>query len=206
MHPDTEVRPVSPTVGYGVFATKFIPAGTVIYVRDELEIVISQKKYEESDKIYQDVINKYAFKDNRGNYILSWDIAKYVNHCCQPNTISTGYDFEIAIKDIQEGEQITDEYGAFNINFEMYCECDKPNCRKIVKDSDFDIYYKAWDEKIKKALKLIYTVPQPLMSLVDAETRISLDDYIAGGANYRSIYALRHTQANGVHHLVETDK
>ena len=58
------------------------------------------------DPIYKDVIEKYSYTEPNGNMILSWDIAKYVNHCCNCNIISTGYGFEIAIRDIQPGEEL----------------------------------------------------------------------------------------------------
>ena len=33
MHPSIELKPVNPQIGYGVFATAFIPAGTIVYVK-----------------------------------------------------------------------------------------------------------------------------------------------------------------------------
>jgi len=39
IHPHTEVRVVSPEIGLGVFATKFIPKGTIMYVIDEMELI-----------------------------------------------------------------------------------------------------------------------------------------------------------------------
>ncbi|MHC5084588.1 MAG: SET domain-containing protein, partial [Planctomycetota bacterium] len=33
IHPDTELRKVNETIGYGVFATRHIPKGTILYVK-----------------------------------------------------------------------------------------------------------------------------------------------------------------------------
>jgi hypothetical protein len=40
MHPNSEVRFVNEQVGLGVFATSFIPTGTIVYVDDPLDIVL----------------------------------------------------------------------------------------------------------------------------------------------------------------------
>ena len=37
IHTDTELRFVSPEMGFGVFATKLIPRGTLTWVRDDLD-------------------------------------------------------------------------------------------------------------------------------------------------------------------------
>lgn len=34
IHPDTELRFINPEIGYGVFATQFIPRGTITWVRE----------------------------------------------------------------------------------------------------------------------------------------------------------------------------
>lgn len=191
IHPHTELRLINTTVGYGVFATQFIPKGTITYVKDSLEIEISPTQFMQHQKEMQTVIEKYSYIDERGFRILSWDFGKYVNHCCQCNTMSTGYGFEVAIKDIQAGEQITDEYGVFNLTEEMNLECGNVNCRKKISPNDFDTYYKNWDEKIQLALPKLHQVNQPLMPFIDSETIEKLDTYFQNAANYKSIYALK---------------
>ena len=151
IHPNTELRLINDTVGYGVFATKRIPQGTIVYVKDSMEIEISPTQYLLYQPEMQDSIEKYSYIDERGYRIISWDFGKYVNHCCNCNSISTGYGFEIAIRDIEIGEQITDEYGIFNLQEEMTLQCGFEGCRKTIKPSDFDDYYQEWDEKIKQA-------------------------------------------------------
>lgn len=192
IHPKTELRHINDTVGYGVFATDFIPEGTIVYVKDSLEIEVSDEDYQKHSKSIQDIIEKYSYVDERGYRIISWDFAKYVNHSCNQNTISTGYGFEIAIRDIQKGEQITDEYGIFNLDYEMPCECGSANCRKAIKPSDFDNLYPQWDIKIKDALGKLKSVKQPLYNLVDSDCKEELENYLNREGKYKSIYNLRH--------------
>ena len=191
IHPNTELRHISPEVGYGVFASEFIPAGTITYVKDTLEVVVSPTDYLMHDEAVRASIDKYSYVDEHGNRIVSWDFAKYVNHCCNCNTISTGYGFEIAIRDIAPGEQITDEYGIFNLEEEMTLVCGYPDCRGCIRPEDFDHYYREWDAKIQRAFPKLFTVDQPLMAFVDAETRAGVDKYFAEPQSYRSVYALR---------------
>ncbi|MEX2483011.1 MAG: SET domain-containing protein [Brumimicrobium sp.] len=191
IHSKTELRFINDLVGYGVFATENIPEGTIIYVKDSLEIVISIEDYEKHNDSIKEVIEKYSYIDPKGDRVISWDFAKFVNHCCNFNTISTGYGFEIAVRDILKGEQITDEYGAFNLTVEMDITCSNENCRKKIKPSDFDSYYSEWDKKIQKSLLKFNDVDQPLFSFLDEETKSELDKYFNKTQKYKSIYALR---------------
>lgn len=192
IHPHTELRLINDTVGYGVFANKPIPKGTIVYVKDSMEIEVSPTQYLLYQPEMQKVIEKYSYIDERGFRIISWDFGKYVNHCCNCNCISTGYGFEVAIRDIATGEQITDEYGIFNLQEEMILECGFENCRKKIKPDDFDIYYREWDEKIKLALPELHSVEQPLLPFLDSETITKLDEYFMNPENYRSVYQLRY--------------
>src|SRR5210317_1564125 len=123
IHPDTELRKVDETIGYGVFATRPIPKGTILYVKDSLEIEVAPEQFEGMDSQYQMIVNWFSYIDEHGYRVISWDIAKYVNHHCESNSISTGYGFEIATRDIDAEEEITDEYGIFNIPEPLRCHC-----------------------------------------------------------------------------------
>ena len=111
IHPDTELRFISNEIGYGVVATKFIPAGTVTWVLDQLDREFTPLELQQMAPIYQNILDTYTFRNNKGNYILCWDNGRYVNHSFNSNCLTTAYDFEIAIRDIHPGEQLTDDYG-----------------------------------------------------------------------------------------------
>lgn len=204
IHPDTQLRYISDTIGYGVFATAFIPKGTIVYVKDSLEIELTPEAYLAQDEPMRAVTEKYSYIDERGVRIISWDFAKYVNHCCDCNTMSTGYEFEIAIKDIFPGDEITDEYGLFNFDYDMPLQCAKPDCRCVVSGNDLDRYYPKWDEKIIESLNLLRSVPQPLVHLIAPDVKAQVKEYLHNPANYRSVRQLRWHQpvpvgANGRH-------
>ena len=195
IHPQTCVRYVNGQIGYGVYATASIPRGTIVYVRDPLETEISPEDFAAMDECYQQMAKKYSFINEKGYRVVSWDVAKYVNHRCDFNTISAGYGFEIAVRDIAKGEEVTDEYGLFNLEHDMFCCCGSTNCRKIVRAGDVDRYWRKWDRVVIDALKRARTVDQPLWPFMDADTKNRLCDYLDGRAQYVSVRNLKPARA-----------
>lgn len=192
IHPHTELRFVNSEIGNGVFATDFIPKGTILYVKDDLEIEVSKYKFKRMGKLYRDIVDKYSYTDERGVKILSWDNAKYINHKCECNSMSTAYGFEIAICDIAKDEEITDEYGMFNITETLEINCGCTNCRKMLLPSDLDNHYKAWDILVKEAIEHIYHVGQPLWDILDSATKTEVTEFLSSQVEYRSVINLKH--------------
>jgi len=190
IHPHTELRYVNEDKGLGIIATSFIPKGTLTYVKDKLEIEIGPDDPRLKDPLLNKIIETYSFIDERGIRIVSWDHAKYVNHCCHCNTMSTGYGFEMAIRDIQTGEEITDEYGMFNFTYNLKLKCQKSNCRKTVYSSDLQNYYTEWDKQIKSALHYFNKVSQPLLPILEKTVLMDVQNYITTGQNYKSVLSL----------------
>ncbi len=191
IHPCTEVRKVNDVIGCGVFAVSMIPAGTIVYVKDPLEIEISPSRYQRLNGLYRGQLDWFSYIDARGWRILSWDIAKFVNHCCQPNTISTGFGFEIAVKDILPGEEITDEYGLFNLPVAMPCSCQGPNCRGQVTPEDWDVLTTYWDSMALEGLRHSAKVTQPLLDYMSPAERRELFRFQAGTIPAPSVTSLR---------------
>lgn len=179
MHPDTEVQFISEEIGYGVVATKFIPKGTITWVQDELDQIYTPGQVEKMKDISRQMVDKYTFRNNKGNFVMCWDISKYVNHSFKSNCLSTAYDFEIAIRDIQPGEELTDDYGYLNVT-EAFVAKDEGTSRTTVYPDDLLNYHGEWDEKLQAALPYIEKVEQPLFPIIDAEVRQKLDKILNG--------------------------
>jgi len=165
IHPHTELKFISPEVGHGVVATKFIPAGTITWVLDKLDQEFTPKQFDSLEPFYQDILNTYTFRTNKGNLILCWDNGRFVNHSFKSNCLTTAYDFEIAIRDIQQGEQLTDDYGYLNIT-EPFQGIDEGTERKVVYPDDLLNYHKEWDKKIEKVFHQIAKINQPLRPML----------------------------------------
>ena len=191
IHPSTKLVHINDEVGYGVVATDFIPVGTITYVKDDMEIVLEESHRLHLDDRYKDVIEKYSYTEADGSKVLSWDIAKYVNHSCNCNTLSTGYGFEIAIRDIHPGEQVTDDYGMFHIESEMVCLCGADSCRQIIGRNEFLENSVDWDNLARKALSCFEKVSQPLIDFLGKEILMDLKRYLINNNHYRSVTNLQ---------------
>ena len=191
IHPHTKLQYINETVGYGVFATQLIPKGTMVFVQDKLDIEVLPTEFEKHTKEMQVHIEKYSYIDKRGIRILSWDFAKYVNHCCNGNTMCTAYGFDIALRDIQKGEEITCEYGLLNVSETMNLVCDKPGCRGMLKPTDLATYYQTWDEQLKEVLPFVKKVEQPLKPLVAASNLAALQAFFFVPEKYQSVLKLK---------------
>jgi SET domain-containing protein len=123
------LRFVSPQIGFGVFATRFIPKGTITWVFDPLDQIISPPKESHLPALLRHQLDIYSYQNGRGERILCWDHGRFVNHSCYPTSLAPGLDLEIAIRDIQPGEQITDDYGSLNLEQPFDCACGFPQCR-----------------------------------------------------------------------------
>jgi hypothetical protein len=165
IHPKTELKHINDVVGYGVVATEFIPAGTITWVLDKLDREFSPQQVKEMDPVYQDILDTYSFRNNKGKLILCWDYGRYVNHSFNSNCLTTAYDFEIAIRDIEPGEQLTDDYGYLNITH-PFTALDEGTKRKTVYPDDLLKYYKVWDKQLANVFHKIPALVQPLQSLI----------------------------------------
>lgn len=167
IHPHTELRFINESIGYGVFATEFIPKGTIVWILDDLDQKFDEDYLNSLDPLRRDRLLTYCFRDEQGQYILCWDIARYVNHSFHSTLIPTPYKFELAAKDIAPGEEITDDYGYFNLDYPFHCLPELNTSRTKVMPDDLLFYYPEWDQKAAEAMKYFNQVDQPLMYLLD---------------------------------------
>lgn len=186
IHPDTELKFISDVIGYGVVAKKFIPKGTITWVQDDLDRIFTPEDESKISPKMRDYLETYCFTNSRGYKVLCWDNAKFVNHSFKPSCMSTAYDFEIAVRDIRPGEQLTDDYGYLNVSEPFEAE-DEGTERKVVYPDDLVHYHKVWDDLIRENLTLIGKVGQPLQSFVPDKLWQEFAQVIAGKAELKSL-------------------
>lgn len=162
LHPDTELRLVNDHIGYGIFATRRIPKGTITWVRDDLDQTFDPSELARLGPVYYPILEKYSFIDANGRFVLCWDLARFMNHSCQANCLGAGYEFEVAVRDIEAGEELTDDYGTLNPRETFVCACGSPACRKVVQPDDFLHHWVHWDNQLRAAFQHVLNVPQPL--------------------------------------------
>jgi uncharacterized protein len=156
IHPDTELLFVNDVIGYGVFAKRPIPRGTITWVRDEFDQSFSSEQIARLSEPHLKVLRKYGYLDRHGRTVLCWDHARFMNHSCEANCLGAGYDFEIAVRDIRAGEELTGE----------------------VRPDDMIRLADRWDELLRGSFPLLQQVPQPLWPLV-----VEKDDVLHASSN-----------------------
>jgi SET domain-containing protein len=138
-HPLVKVKK-SGIHGYGAYArTKIRKKKRIIeYVGPKIT------KKEAEDALTKN-LNEYVFTLNDEEDIdgsVDWNIARYINHSCDPNCesdIIKDHVWISAIKDIKEGEELTYNYGYDFEDFETrLCGCGAKNCvGYMVAEEDF---------------------------------------------------------------------
>lgn len=194
MHPFTEIQFISDEIGHGVVATRFIPKGTITWVQDELDQIYTPQQVAKMHKLSQEMIDKYSFRNNKGNFVLCWDISKYVNHSFKSNCLTTAYDFEVAIRDIYPGEELTDDYGYLNVT-EAFKPKDEGTTRSTVYPDDLLHYHKEWDKQLEETFRFFRAVKQPLMSLVPTSVQQKLNLILDGREQPESLLSLYYDDA-----------
>jgi len=196
IHPKTELKFISPQIGYGVVATEFIPAGTITWTLDDLDREFTPEQVETMNNIHKKIMDTYCYRNNKGNFVLCWDYGRFVNHSFNSNCMSTAYDFEIAIRDIQVGEQLTDDYGYLNIQ-EPFEAMDEGTERKVVYPNDLLHYSDVWDTQLLSVFNHITTLNQPLLELIPKNIWQMVEAIVKGEKTIDSIRKNYYPQISG---------
>lgn len=111
--------------GIGCFADEFIPKGTVIWrYIDGFDQKIAPEEMARLSEPAKATFLKYSYLSKKGNfYVLCFDDARFFNHSFSPNVIGiNGVDgeeaYDVAAHDIHPGDELTCDYGSFEIDFD----------------------------------------------------------------------------------------
>lgn len=76
-------------------------------------------------------------------------VMNYVNHSCEPNLGLRGHLLTVAMRDIDEGEELTADYciAYTEREFEIECNCGAKDCRKHIRSDDWE------NKKLQKKYK-----------------------------------------------------
>lgn len=196
IHPDTELRFISEQIGYGVVALKPIPQGTITWALDKLDRTFSPADVKGMDDLYQKVLDKFTYRNAQGNHVLCWDNARFVNHSSRSNCLTTAYEFEIAIRDIAAGEELTDDYGYLNLEEPFHVIPEPGSSRTVIYPDDLLRYYPEWDEKLLKSFPRILQVNQPLFQLLDKALQEKVTNISSGRMKMDSILNCYYRKGN----------
>ena len=164
--------------GKGVFASCFIPKGTITGV--VCKKCKSYKSIKELTKLSKDRCKRilgHGFEGKEGKFIMPCDETIYLNHSCNANTLTIPEtELDVAVRDIKKGEEITYDYrmfysGKFSKKYyytNMHCKCGEKNCEGIInpKHPPAKTLKSFWNKQTKSSIKLIKKVPQPLKKTI----------------------------------------
>ena len=187
IHPNTELRFISPEKGFGVVATELIPKGTITWAFDALDQVFTPVQFAAMDPRYRAILDKYSYRDHDGVYILCWDNARYLNHSFLSSCITTTYNFELAVRDIHPGEELTDDYGYLNLDKPWDCLPEPGSSRTRVMPDDLLHFHEEWDALLRDAFRVYNQVAQPLSWLIEEPYRDKVASIASGNAEMDSI-------------------
>ncbi len=182
IHPHTELRFIRPEIGYGVVATRRIPKGTITWCLDALDRVFTPAEVAAMAPAYREILDKYTYRNAAGDHVLCWDHGRFVNHSFRPNCLPTPYEMELAVRDIEPGEELTDHYGALNIARPFEAVAEPGSRRRWVHPDEPLRRYRAWDRQLREAFELFNSVEQPLAPLILPRFRAEVEAVAAGRA------------------------
>jgi hypothetical protein len=91
------------------------------------------------------------------------------------------------VRDIAPGEELTDDYGSLNLEYDFHCSCGLPECRRQVRPGDLLTFADDWDRIVTEPFRLIPTVTQPLWHFLE-ETR-AVEAALSGASAIASVRA-----------------
>ena len=166
LHPDI-IKKKSSIGGYGLFALKDIPIGTVIWNYGNVR-VYTKDQYDSFSGRYKAILRHFCYEGIDDTLVYCIDDSKYFNHSCDPNSMSIDSEKDITIKDVMKGEEITYDYGYWYLkwNEPFLCKCGSKNCRHIIKREFSDSPTVTNLEQLaKEAWKNLLNVKQPLLKI-----------------------------------------
>lgn len=106
----------------GLFATELIKQGETVVAWNPKVLTKEQAK-----KLPANEQKHYLYPDGN-NMLWMQPPERYMNHSCDANTHAVGKS-DVALRDIQEGEEITSDY--LDVETEDFvCNCGAKNCRQ----------------------------------------------------------------------------
>jgi hypothetical protein len=151
--------------GKGLFAKDFIPKGTIVHFECSK---CKTRTDEETNRLPENELEWVLDHEYRGPDGLLSDVCNknilYMNHSCNSNILFHEDGFDVAVRDIKKGEEVTYDYRFFFGESDMECDCGEPNCAKVIEyihPVPVELK-KFWQRKLKRVMRLVNQVKQPL--------------------------------------------
>ena len=110
--------------GMGLFADQFILKGTLVWKFQEgFDLLLAEEEVEKLSEPAKEQFYNYAYLDKKhGKYLLCSDDGRFFNHSDTHNCDERIDDLTTAVRDIEEGEELTVNYRDFYGDIENHTE------------------------------------------------------------------------------------
>lgn len=128
------------TQGRGVFAKVPIRSGELVLIKgghlvDRKTLRALPERLQNSEIGIASGLHLVALNDDEYH-----DVMLYLNHSCEPNVGLNGNIVFVAMRDIDEGEELTIDYAMIDEDPDgevLECQCGKPLCRRTISGRDW---------------------------------------------------------------------
>lgn len=127
--------------GKGVFATRKIPAGTLI-IEYTGELISAKQAVQRYNPSPDNPTHTFYFSLESGKVIDGGNDARWINHACEPNCEAREEDgriFIYSLREIQRGEELNYDYGLVleerytpTVKRAYACLCGASRCRRTM--------------------------------------------------------------------------
>ncbi|CAF0893845.1 unnamed protein product [Adineta steineri] len=128
--------------GYGMYASRDLLTGDVVYSYENSMIKLITKQYAQQTFNQREMVafNDYAWPLCENVYVL-WheDSAQWqpINHSCDPNVWVDGLQY-VARRPIHDDEQLTVDYSTYTVSsHDFECWCKSPLCRRRIQPNEY---------------------------------------------------------------------
>lgn len=165
--------------GLGLFARVRVPKGTLIDYRCDLcQRVCGKDDLLAMSSERRQQLMEHTYTNDDGDVVLDCSVGRYMNHSCEANVIEGDGDFDVAVRDIEPGEEATCDYRQYNDPDEGFpCYCGHASCCSLVVPIRPYPEHLAeeWKRKAREATRVLKLPPRFTTGI--GEDRIAVDTW-----------------------------
>jgi uncharacterized protein len=101
--------------GVGLFAAQFVSKGTKTWkLKPKIDMVIKTSEYKNLPKTFRKNIDHHIYQCKfTKKWIFCTDDARFMNHSTKPNIKTVRGMYDVSLRDIKKGEELTEDYDRF---------------------------------------------------------------------------------------------
>jgi hypothetical protein len=174
----------SPINRMGLITDADIPEGTIVW---HPSAACAVWKEEELNALGPDAygwVDEFGYRLSDGSALSGADCGYAFNHSCDPNVLSFGVDFGIAVRNIAAGGELTIDYRTLSAErgWRIRCSCGAADCARDIHATQVapEPLQASWTTRIGPALALVRDRTQPLKTSLTQDSR-SYQSWLAAG-------------------------